>query len=115
ELIERDHVSDRRGGWPGGQIGRQLLDCDRIAGAEDDGTLDDVPQLAHVAGPGIGFEGSACFIAQCHYSARAMKKSHQALGKRQDVVEALAERGKVDLDDIEAIEQVAAKAAGAYS
>jgi hypothetical protein len=39
------------------RVGREVVALNRLAGADDDGALDDVAQLADVAGPVVRLEG----------------------------------------------------------
>ena len=101
-------IRSRRGG-------REVLRPDRLAAGHDGRMLDRVAQLSDVAGPGPVAE-----LVQDVAGQRACRHVRQAglpqevFGQGRDVVAALAQRGKVDLKDAEAEEQVFAEFAGRH-
>lgn len=62
EFFKRDRVADLGARIGLGEAGRQKLRADPLASAEDDGSLDDVAQLADVAWPGIFLELAERFV-----------------------------------------------------
>ena len=86
-------------------------DLQRAPGREDDGALEDILQLADVAGPGISSQPLHRLLADA-VDALAdprgkfiQEESHQ----ERDVLRPLAERGKRDREDTESIVQVLAE------
>src|ERR1017187_10538797 len=98
------------------EVGRQVLDLDETRTGEDGGALDGVAQLARVAGPVVGQQP----LEQVRRDARdgaGVALVHVADHLRGDggnVRGVLAQRRHVDIEDIEAIEEVAAQLAALH-
>ena len=79
---------------------------------EDHGTLDDVGQLPHVAGPAVGLEQPAVFVAQREVRSRGLAgdPSEQRAGDRHDVGDPLAQRWYRHREHAEPVVEVAPEA-----
>jgi hypothetical protein len=86
-----------------------LLGADRLAREKDGGALDDVPQLADIAGPAMRHHAVHRALAERH-AARPL--GEEMLDQQRHVLAALAERRQVDREDGEAIEEILAETLG---
>lgn len=87
---------------------------DLLAADGDDEALDEVLELADVAGPGVlleGGEGGVVDALDGEVVGDAVG-AEEVLAEERDVAGALAERGEVDGDDVDAVVEVFAEAAG---
>ena len=90
----------------------EVVDAEDGVAGDDDHAFDAVSELADVAGPVVACEGFAdlgrdagdLFLVACG------ELGDEVLGEERDVALALAERGHVDGDDVEAEEEVFAEA-----
>jgi hypothetical protein len=82
-----------------------------ITGANDDRTLDDVLELANVAGPAMSLEGAHRIGRETQIrSVLAFRMAiHKVVGEDRNVAFALTQRGKLQSGDVEAVEQIGAK------
>ncbi len=94
-----------------GGVGRQIVHVERVARCEDDHLVDDVLQLADIAGPTIIDQ-----IAQCFWRDRLDFATVQLVGllnemmnERADVLSPIAQGQQVDVRLLQAKEQVLAK------
>src|SRR5205823_4966753 len=81
--------------------------------AEDDGALNRVLKLAHVAGPIVSRETLARLRSEARHLAfelRAVLRC-EVVGEQRYVVPSLAQRGHLEGDDVESVVQVLTKAA----
>src|SRR6185295_6093366 len=97
-----------------GSGGEEKLRADLGARAEHGRALERVAQLADVARPGMGEErferrGSQLEARPAVLSPEA---SEQLLGEAGQVLPALPERGQLEGEDVQAVEEVLAKAPG---
>ena len=86
-----------------------MLGQQRAAAGDDGGVLQGVAQLADVAEPRQRLQ-EAHRLRQQRQRAR-LEAAQEVLGQRLDVLRPLAQRRQVDLEDVEAEEQVVAEAA----
>src|SRR5205814_1981766 len=86
----------------------KLATCDYLPAREDDRALDDVLELAHVAGPVVFHETfQGLFADRRRLCGRAVAVFCEAvLDERGDVLLAIAERRHVDADDIKPVADV---------
>jgi hypothetical protein len=87
---------------------RDELDADRRARSQDDRALDDVLELAHIAGPvvrGEQVEGLRRQL-QIRFAVLLPVLGQEVPHEQRDVVAALAERRQLDGDHVEAVEEV---------
>ena len=92
---------------------RQVLGLDHGTGRGDDHLLDDVLELADVAGPvvaGQAREGLARERLGGH--PPLLEPLQDVVDQERDIIEPLAERGQLDRDHVEAIVQILAEPAG---
>src|SRR5437867_5821165 len=110
EVVERLQLVDagqrRRGGHGEGrgQIGR----LDPLRASEQDQTLDEVLQLAHVAWPGIPQEQTLRRRSEAvdRLVERGVVFGQEVAGQGQDVFPPLAQRQDRYRDDVQAVEEV---------
>ncbi len=86
--------------------------ADVLAGLEEGGLLDDVFELAHVAGPAVAAHGLKCSGGEVDFGDGVAfgEIGGEFLGQKADVAAALAQRRDVDLHGREAVEEVFAEA-----
>src|SRR5437660_4826174 len=102
----------RRGPRAGGRLGAhrdaELLARQQAAVGDDARPLDGILQLADVARPAVGQQDVARAAAQPGLAAPHLdaELAHEMAGQQQDVVAALAQRGQVDAEHGQAIEEV---------
>ena len=94
-------------------LGRQIAEADRARAGERDRALDDVFELAHVAGKIVAIEraqgvGRETEHVLAHLAREALD---EALDQERDVVAPLAQRRQLEADDVEAVVQVLAELA----
>jgi hypothetical protein len=97
-----------------GRFGQwQGIGLDDIAGFQNQGALDHVFQLAHIARPGMGAQpGFGTGGKSCRPICRR-RKMRQCLARQgHDVVRPLAQRGDFERKNVEAVEQVFAEPSG---
>src|SRR5438552_2307641 len=97
----------------GGKLHRQVLGLDGLRAAENDQTLDQIPELPDVPGPLIA--GHQTLRVRCEaldglVEAR-VRVEDEVAGQREHVVPPFAERRDVDRDHVEPVEQVLAELA----
>ena len=87
------------------------VDLERRTGREDDGTLEDVLQLADVARPGYAMSRRSVpgSIPSNRLPIRAGELVEEELHQERDVLGALAERRELDREDAEAVVEVLAE------
>src|SRR5262249_16508046 len=93
-----------------------VADLEQGVGGEHDGGVDDVLELAHVAGPFVAtqrFQSSRRHRADVAI-ALARELAHEVLHEKRDVVAPPPEGRHVDRHHVEAIEEVVAKGPLAY-
>ena len=103
DCMEDARVSDGQVGW-----------LDLVAAAQQHGAFHGVFQFAHVAGPGILhhlLHGGRREAGHLLAIARAIL-TEKVRGQQRNVFAAVAQRGQMDLDGVEAEEQVLAEVAG---
>ena len=86
-----------------------------VAADGDDETLDEVFQLADVAGPGVLLEGGECGVVDV-LDGDAVGDAvslEEVLAEQRDVAGAIAQGWELDGDDVDAVVEVFAEAAGA--
>src|SRR5258706_2662490 len=90
---------------------REVGGMNLVGGFKDDGALDDIAQLAHVAWPMmaqqllLGGDGKAFELLVHH----GIELSEEMIGQQQDIPASLAQRRRTQMDDIQAMEQTLAK------
>ena len=97
-----------------GDLVRQHVGADRllwVAGRHDQQPVDDVPELAHVAGPGIGLQRGQRILAELarRHSGRLGRARHEMPRQERDVLAPVAQRRHFDRHDAEAVEQILAE------
>ena len=109
---EHDRVVPRGAAAHGGG---QVLGRDQLAGRDDDRALHRVAQLAHVARPRVAHDQVARRVVEPdHRLALAMREvDGEALGQRELVVAALAQRRQVQVEHVQPVVQVLAQRARA--
>ena len=105
------HASEGEGATGGGfagEEGREMGRLDDGGGSGEDETLDDIAQLADVAGPREGLEGAHGLGAELFGlpGVPGGEVAAEHFRKRRDVLGAVAQRREVDGDDIEAVEEI---------
>src|SRR5918912_1938587 len=98
-------------------FGGQTLARDLFAGGDDDGALDDVLKLAHVAGPGVGFEQGEHVGRDLLGDAAAILLvvlADEVLRQGEDVLAPLAQGGQLNRHDGQAVVEVFAERALAH-
>ena len=86
-----------------------------VARRHDQQPVDDVAQLAHVAGPGIGLQRRHRVLAELarrRCRAASARARHEMAGQQRDVLAPLAQRRHPDRHDVEPVEQILAEPAG---
>ena len=106
DSIDGDEISEFQHGFLRREAARQVLHVDAVASAQDGRTFDDIAQFAHVAGLGVAPQGQLRLGGEANHRLHAFEHHQEPGRQREDVVSALPERRKVDLDDIEAIQQI---------
>jgi hypothetical protein len=97
-------LSDRR---------RQLLAVDRLAGIENGQSLDEVLELAYIAGPRVRGEAVERGLREGdRRTAFGFAAPHEIADERRKIVEALAQRRNGDRKHVESEEEVLAELAG---
>jgi hypothetical protein len=97
--------------WPGEDIFRQVADGDGLRAAQQSGAFDGVPQLSHVARPGVAtkdierVDGSAASPNTPLRSCSLDEDTHERL----DLVQALAQGGDLEPDAVQPEVEVLAK------
>ena len=83
---------------------------------EHHGALDDVPELAHVARPGVGEQAVLGFAVEAVETPAhlGLQCGEEMAGERQDVLAALGQPDDVDREDVQAIEEIVAEALVAH-
>ena len=78
--------------------------------------LDDVAQLAHVAGPGVRSQQGYRILCQqpCQRSVKSRVFFENALGKRDYIIVSVPKRRQVDGHDVESIVQIFPESPLAY-
>ena len=94
-------------------MGRQVVQADALAGAEDKAVLDDVFQLADVAGEVVGHEPrQGCRFEPGHGAAAQPVHAVDApLHQQGDVLAPRAQGRQLQPDHVDPVEQVAAESA----
>src|SRR5436190_5182085 len=92
---------------------RELRDVNRSRAREHDERLDEVAQLAHVPVPRSLLEHVERLGSEEHRALAVVlgKEAQEVAREELDVALALAQRGHVDADDAQAVEEIAAEAA----
>ena len=90
----------------------EAAEGDLVAVLEDHGALEDVLELADVAGPGVGVQGSGGVVGQgAVWLAVAVGEALQeALGEEEDVAFTLTEGRELDGEHRQAVVEVFAEA-----
>ena len=95
--------------------GPEIGDVDlRAAVAERERALDDVFELADVAGPGVGHQPPQRVLRHRHMTRRHLLGAElleEVLHQQRNVVAPLAQRGQLHRDHVEAIEEILAERA----
>ena len=94
---------------------RQVLDLDEPALGHDRRPLDDVAQLADVAGPGVPLEDPhRALVDRGHRPAVArVELADERLNEQRQILLAVAQRRQADREHVEAVEQIFAQPARA--
>jgi hypothetical protein len=102
-------MSSRRGG--GRRVERQVRRADDLALRHQDRALDGVVELADVAGPGVAAHARRGLLVEPgdRLAVALDVLLQEMLGEEVDVLAALAQRRQVDLDRVEAEEEVLAE------
>jgi len=92
-------------------VGRQLVDGHRLAPAEKNRTLDDVAQLAHIAGPGIHLEKVDYLVTETLDFAPTIggELAQEHIREQRDVLAAFPQGRQVDGDGVDAEVEVLSK------
>jgi hypothetical protein len=109
-------LAQARAGLGHRHVERHVLQMDDRAPGEDDGAMQDVLELAHVAGPVVArehLEGTGRHAAHVAV-ALAGDLAHEVLDECGNVLAPLAERRHVDRHDVEPIVEVLAERALAH-
>src|SRR3984893_6038112 len=98
----------------GGERRRQVLGLDEWSRGENGRALDHVPQLAHVARPGILFEQThrAMVDAGNRLLVPGVELVDECLDQERQVLPALAQRRKTKREHVQPVIQILAKLAG---
>src|SRR5437762_10389603 len=104
------------GGCDRGDLVRQHVGVYRLSGIarrHDQQPIDDVAQLADIAGPGVGLQRRQCVLAKLARldARRRGAPRHEMAGQERDVFAPLAQGRHPDRHDVEAVEQIFAEAA----
>src|SRR5690242_2194508 len=92
---------------------RQIVDSDHVTLVQRDRALDDVLQLAHIAGPRIRRQTLHRLLIRPDGGCWTRRVLAQEVRDQQvNVFASLSQRRQVQLNDVESIEQVAAKSSG---
>ena len=93
-----------------GQIGRP----DEIIRGQDNQAFHHIRQFADIARPGVGRQDGGGIVGESRVQAAMDRREtpEEMLGKREDVPGALAQRGHIDRQHIQAEEEVLAETAG---
>ena len=105
QLLECQLSADERR-WRarrGGQVERKILRANHAATCEKNGALDDVPELADVAGPLILLQQRERVRRQRRRVAAA-KPRQEVLREQRDVDSALSQRWQRNRDGVDSIE-----------
>src|SRR3990172_2308367 len=104
----------RKPGLLGADRRRQVLGPDHSPGRHDDQALDQVPQLPDVPRPVVGKEVGERLHGDGLGALAVLQRedADEVLDQQRDVLLPPAERGHLDGDDVEPIEEIVAKAAG---
>jgi hypothetical protein len=96
------------------QLGREVELVDQLAAAEHHGALDGVLELTHVARPAVVAHAVQRGLGEAGDPLAVLDRvdAHEVVGEQRDVLEAVAQRRDADRDDVDAIEQILAEAAG---
>src|SRR6478672_3101446 len=91
---------------------REIFGPDLATVREHDHALDEVPELAHVAGPGILDEELHCRGRDAGERTVVLRReiANEAAHEERDVARALPQRRQVDAEDVEAVVQVGPEA-----
>ncbi len=97
------------------QLGPHVGFTDHLALAQDDQSLDEVLELAHVARPALPAEGAHRVLVDGDVGLAVCRAARLAKVRDQevDVLSARAERGQPERDDVESIEEIQRETAGA--
>src|SRR5262247_3671109 len=93
----------------------QAVERDLVGAGDDHRALDRRFKLAHVAGPGVIFEGLQDLghdLIGDPPPVLIVVFADEVLGERQNVFPAIAQRRQVNIDDVQTIEEVFAEIAG---
>ena len=89
----------------------QVVEGDDVASGQDDGAVDGVLQLAHVAGPVVGVEGGDGGVVEAAQALFIIGALQEALGQRRNLFAPLPQRRHVQRQRVDAVKQVEAKRA----
>src|SRR6266702_1464865 len=105
-FVRRDRFADETAG--------QVADAEDLALAQDHGALDDVLELAHVALPGMRHERAQSVAIDTAHPAVELpvELAYEMIRKQRDVLRMLTKRRQRDMDDVQAIKEVAAEPPG---
>src|SRR5262249_38604179 len=94
-----------------------VVESELAASTEDDGALDDVLELAHVARPFVSAERRLLLLCQLGRRRDAnflRDEADEMRGQREDVLLALAERRDREREDAQPVVEVLTESSGAY-
>ena len=101
--------------WGGGVCGnlaqRDILGQEDVSGGKNGGALEGVLKFADIAWPWIGFEHADGILGEFEWRAVFLVGDalQEILGEEANVLHTLAERGDVNADDVEAVEEILAE------
>ena len=114
--FHRAHLHRRHLHRLAGRCNRQVLGRDEAAVGEDRGPLEHVAQLPHVARPAVREQRRLGLVGDAGRCAaeRAAEFIEELRGERDDVFGSLPQRRQVDVEHLQAVEQVLAEVAALH-
>jgi hypothetical protein len=96
------------------QVRREIGERQAVAARQDGGALQDVLELAHVAGPGVAHQAVQGVVVDAAdgLAERLPRAPDEVVHEQRDVLAPLPERRDLHAHDVEAVEQVLAEAPG---
>src|SRR6185437_3768321 len=93
------------------QVARQIADVENRAGAERDGAFDGVFELPHIARPIVGDQARHRVLGNGAHAPGFAELLEEGVHQNGNIALAFAQGWQLDLDDVEAEEQVLAESA----
>src|SRR5438445_1373864 len=112
-LVERHRLAERVAGGPHRELHRQVVHADRSALDQHRRALDDVLQLAHVAGPAVGAQGRQRLRRRPvdPLAELVVEATDEVPDEQRDVLAARAQRRHRQVYDVQPVVEVVAEAA----